>query len=220
MATPNQPAKGQMAAPNAPGPSTEPTFDQKVYMTQSFQSFLHNASITMLVAAPILISIPPRKLDLYTFALSGAFVASANRICKERTGAGLLHQLPGAKLPSYAQQYPSQSNAAPHPKRLLDDTAEQDNVRQSFDKHSLTTGARPPPPSIKAAAKDDWKRKRLAEEQEKLDQGEGYGGMIVDQIWDVWNQAEKQAENVKEIDQAVIEGKGKIVRAKEQEQQR
>ena len=31
--------------------------------------------------------------------------------------------------------------------------------------------------------KEDWKAERLKEEQEKLDQGEGYGDMIKDQIW-------------------------------------
>ena len=35
--------------------------------------------------------------------------------------------------------------------------------------------------------KAGWKERRLAEEQEKISQGEGYGDMIMDQIWEVWN---------------------------------
>ncbi|MCJ1482447.1 hypothetical protein MMC06_002612 [Schaereria dolodes] len=34
---------------------------------------------------------------------------------------------------------------------------------------------------------EDWKEKRLREEKEALETGKGYSGLIIDQIWDVWN---------------------------------
>ena len=34
---------------------------------------------------------------------------------------------------------------------------------------------------------DGWKDRRLREERERLAKGEGYGDMIMDQIWEVWN---------------------------------
>ena len=55
--------------------------------------------------------------------------------------------------------------------------------------------------------KEDWKAERLKEEQEKLDQGEGYGDMIKDQIWDVWTWGQGQAEEVKERDEKVVREK-------------
>jgi hypothetical protein len=35
---------------------------------------------------------------------------------------------------------------------------------------------------------DDWKRKRIEEDRKKIESGKGYGDIIMDQIWDVWNQ--------------------------------
>jgi hypothetical protein len=34
---------------------------------------------------------------------------------------------------------------------------------------------------------EDWKEKRLREEQEAIDRGEGYGSLIMGQINEVWN---------------------------------
>ena len=46
---------------------------------------------------------------------------------------------------------------------------------------------------------EGWKERRLREEQEKINQGEGYGSMIMDQIWEVWNWGDKnKAEEVKD----------------------
>jgi hypothetical protein len=56
----------------------------------------------------------------------------------------------------------------------------------------------------KPIVREDWKERRLKEEQEKLDQGEGYGGMIMDQIWDVWNWGERKAEKLEDKDKQVV----------------
>jgi hypothetical protein len=48
--------------------------------------------------------------------------------------------------------------------------------------------------------KAGWKERRLAEEQEKISQGEGYGGMIMDQIWEVWNWGKEKGEELEEKD--------------------
>lgn len=153
-------------------------------MTETFNTILHNASLGMLILAPVLIAIPPRKLDLYTFALSGAFVASANRLVKERTGQGLLSQLPGAQA-ARAEQQTAKG-------RVLEEIVGGDRIQGSLERRDRLTGA------------EDWKQKRLAEEREKLEAGEGYGGMIMDQIWNVWNWGDHKAENLKWKDEEVV----------------
>ena len=73
-----------------------------------------------------------------------------------------------------------------------------------------TQGLRPA--ALEAKAKElwlggeteGWKERRLKEEQEKIDNGEGYGGMIMDQIWEVWNWGEKKGEKLIEQDQKVL----------------
>lgn len=50
----------------------------------------------------------------------------------------------------------------------------------------------------------DWKEKRDQKEKEALEEGRGYGGLIKDQIWEVWNWGRDKNEEVKEIDEAVL----------------
>lgn len=158
-------------------PQREPTLQERIKMTESFSSLIHNVALGTLIVAPVLILMPPRKLDLYTFMLSSAMLASTNQLVKERTGAGLLYQLPGARKPM-------------EQRRLLEETISRPSVKENLDKHG-------------------WKEARLREEQEKLDAGEGYGSMIVDQIWDVWNQGENKMEEVKRKDEEVVQQKKK-----------
>lgn len=185
--------------------SSEPTLEQKIRMTNSFGTFVHNASLAMLVIAPVLIVLPPRKLDLYTFSLFGAFVVSANQLTKERTGAGLLYQMPGAKPPAIALEYQERMRQ----KRLLDDPQQgtiQGGLQKRGIEHRKSEGLEKMAKELwMGDEKPGWKEKRLAEEQKKLDEGEGYGSMIVDQIWEVWNWGEKKAENLKEKDEQVVE---------------
>lgn len=188
-------------------PPREPTLEQKIRMTNSFSSFLHNSSLAMLVIAPILIALPPRKLDMYTFLLAGGFFASANHITKERTGAGLLYQLPGARLPPVAVEYQER-------RRLLDEPPSQSQVHMPSIQEQLQRRGieHRKDEGLEKIAKDmwmggekeGWKERRLAEEQKKLDEGEGYGSMIVDQIWEVWNWGEKKAEDLREKDEEVV----------------
>jgi len=50
----------------------------------------------------------------------------------------------------------------------------------------------------------DWKAKRDQREKEALEEGRGYGGLIMDQIWEVWNWGGKKMEEVKEKDEEVV----------------
>jgi len=40
--------------------------------------------------------------------------------------------------------------------------------------------------------KPDWKKRREEEEQEALDEGRGYGGLIMDQLKEVWTWKTKE----------------------------
>src|SRR5205809_6651881 len=52
---------------------------------EDYVRFKHLAALTCVFAAPVLIALPPRKLDLYTASLGTAFIFSANRLTGERT---------------------------------------------------------------------------------------------------------------------------------------
>ena len=51
---------------------------------------------------------------------------------------------------------------------------------------------------------DDWKQERLREEQSKLHSGEGYGSMMMDQVWEVWNWDKRKMADVKAKDEKVV----------------
>lgn len=51
--------------------------------------------------------------------------------------------------------------------------------------------------------KVDWKAQRDAREKKALEEGRGYGGLIIDQIWEVWNWGR---ERPGEIEEKVVKG--------------
>ena len=177
----------------------------------------------MLFLAPALIALPPRKLDLYTVALAGSFVASANHLTKERTGRGLLGNLPSVNVTrpaaqkTKAEEFHEKYRAEKERKRLLEEPVSV----------SATTSVGRTPSALEAAAKElwmggeteGWKERRLREEQEKINQGEGYGSMIMDQIWEVWNWGEKKGEKITDKDQAFLHRKEQDDRARRREEE-
>ena len=164
----------------------EPTLEQKMHMTDSYHKFVHNTSIAMLFVAPVLIALPPRKLDFYTFTLGGIFAVSGNQLLRERNGVGILGLLPGRSMEA--------SVVAASQGRILEEPVKTDPAVKEIMREARQ----------KPIVREDWKERRLKEEQEKLDQGEGYGGMIMDQIWDVWNWGEKKAEKLENKDKQVV----------------
>jgi hypothetical protein len=157
-------------------------------MARSYETFVHRTAMAMVVVAPALLALPPRKLDLYALALAGSFVASADYLTRERTGRGILGHVPGRRRGQNTQTTAGAAGAA-----------------------AEGTGARPlllqPPSALEAAAakerwgvvgrsSDDdeaqgWKERRWREDRDKMAQGQGYGSIILDQIWEVWNWGNK-----------------------------
>jgi hypothetical protein len=196
----------------------EPTRAQREAMTASYRAFLHNTSLAMLVAAPTLMALPPRKLDLYGLALAGSFVASANYLTQERTGRGLLGNIPSShRQPTGPQgQRTTTTAAAAAAAAAAQGSAEmgrgekkepRSRLREEPMSSSSTTSA------LEAAAKElwvareaeGWKERRLRDKHDKIAHGEGYGSMILDQIWEVWNWGENKADDVKEENKPVLD---------------
>jgi hypothetical protein len=196
-----------------------PTPTQREAMTASYRAFLHHTSLAMLVVAPTLMALPPRKLDLYALALAGAFVASANHLTQERTGRGLLGHIPSSShhhwQPTGPQATAEGSAAEMCRVRETEPRRRRGREDEPVSTSSPAAGAR----SLEAAAAkkergmvageeaEGWKERRGREERDKIARGEGYGSMILDQIWEVWNWGEKnkQAEDVKAENKGVLD---------------
>ena len=177
---------------------SSPTPEQHAHMRDSFQTFLYRTSQTTLVVAPVLILLPPRKLDFYTFLLSGACVVSAGHLIQQRR-LRLAHER-SFLLPSREQQVREQI-AKQKEKRLLEDSSSESVGGKRQGGSLLEEKAKE---LWMGGETEGWKERRLKEERERIENGEGYGDMIMDQIWDVWNWGGKKAEELKETDKEVL----------------
>ncbi|RDW79241.1 uncharacterized protein DSM5745_06093 [Aspergillus mulundensis] len=161
-----------------------------------FARFKNYAAYTFLIASPILIALPPRKLDHLTVALTTAFGFSANHIARERTGRSIVDRIesriarPHSSLPTeQAREY--QARVRAERERRMEEVGisreEMEALRARRDQDRGVIGR-----VWMGDAEKGWKEKRIAEEREALAAGKGYGDLIKEQIWEVWNQGEKE----------------------------
>ncbi|RJE18562.1 hypothetical protein PHISCL_09108, partial [Aspergillus sclerotialis] len=87
-------------------PSDGPSPETVARRQEDYLRFKHYAAITFLFAGPVLIALPPRKLDGLTVIQFSAFCMSANYLVRERTGKSFLGHITrplaerGNELPS------------------------------------------------------------------------------------------------------------------------
>ncbi len=159
-------------------PQRQPTTDD----TQRFIKALHNTAIFALVACPVLAILPPRKFDTYTFGLGGATLFSANYLLREQTGRSAWQHITGRR-PQPVLHTPMQSSVI--------SSTEQSNLNRELvhdvqDMRDLGKHA----PSVTEqvlSQRDVWKAEREQEIKDDVEEGKGFGDMIMDQIWEVWN---------------------------------
>ncbi|MCJ1376944.1 hypothetical protein MMC17_000034 [Xylographa soralifera] len=175
----------------------------------AFTTATHALSLTLLLAAPLLVALPPRKLDLYTFSLSSAWLVSANHLTTERTGASIasnLSQRFGRATRSVEpprERTPPQLGAETARARMA---AEERTRRLGRDGQVLASVAAQRQQQeeggeggILGKAEqvwmggegEGWKERRLREEREALAEGKGYWDLITEQVWEVWNWGRK-----------------------------
>lgn len=150
--------------------------------TAEYQKFKYYTAITFLVASPILIALPPRKLDFYTASLTGAFLLSSNHITRERTGRGITEHLSSRlafQSPSIVRDLPG--DRAEEVRARLRAEREREGKRKIEEEKGVVESI------WMGGETEGWKERRLREEQKALDEGKGYGDLIKEYVWDVWN---------------------------------
>lgn len=170
-----------MSAPQPPGlPPPSPSSGER------YRTLTHNLSLGLLFLCPAIALLPPRKLDLYTFSLGGAWIASANHLTRERSGRSILEHFNGVGNSIVGHEMPTEK-ARELQKRVREE-------RQRTLRESANGGEEVPAKQRgilekvwMGDEKEGWKERRLQEEREAIEEGRGYGGLIVDQIWEVWN---------------------------------
>ncbi|KAK0507636.1 hypothetical protein JMJ35_009525 [Cladonia borealis] len=139
--------------------------------------------LTLLLACPVLALLPPRKLDLYTFTLSGAWVYSATELAYSHPRRVRL-------------QY--QAQAMMRDAGVGEDEMEEGKgrgLRSEATEESLGDGNGEIEDGgvrgllRKAWMGDEkagWQKRRLEREREELESGKGYGDLIMEQVREVF----------------------------------
>ncbi|TKA70520.1 hypothetical protein B0A49_07499 [Cryomyces minteri] len=185
---------------SAPQPPTRPPTTAE---TEQFRSLTHNLSLGLLFLCPAIALLPPRKVDFYTFGLGTAWLVSANHLTRERSGRSILQHfhhatsqdggsLPTEKARELQRRLKEERLLRAQPSGQGSERGDVDQV----DKEGKSLGI--VERVWMGSEKEGWKERRLREEQEALDEGRGYGGLIMDQIYEVWNWKKRDADDEEE----------------------
>lgn len=135
----------------------------------------HNLAIVVLVACPLIAALPPRRLNLGTAGLGLSWVLAGNHLLRERQNRiALSHHASGLGAQMGAGTKPEVERGLNAEARAADERNEgkQPLIQLPADTEANRT----------------IKSQRAEEYQRKLDEGAGYGDIIKEQVWEVWNQ--------------------------------
>ncbi|PLB37262.1 uncharacterized protein BDW47DRAFT_38962 [Aspergillus candidus] len=181
-----------------------------------YERFKDYVAYGFVLGAPILIALPPRKLDHFTALLTFSFLAGVNHTTRIHTGRSALEHLMSSRGESKPEGSSSGGGGWGMPTKRAEEIqaklrAAREAQIQAEEARLAAAGAN------RAAAEEEleklrarreqekgvvekvwmggesegWKEKRLREEQKALDEGRGYGDLIRDHIWDVWTWGKK-----------------------------
>lgn len=151
------------AFPSPPQMTTPTTTAQSAADIERWQSVFYRSSIAMCILCPAVMLMPPRKADLYTLGLGVTFFLSAGYVSEVRTGHGLLWHV-GNGLPKWNR----------HRVQMQEDGT----MKKVWIGQEEGMG--------------DWVEKRKREEQEALEEGRGYGGLIGDYAKEAFGREKKE----------------------------
>jgi hypothetical protein len=170
---------------------------------QKFEKLGRYAAIGGVVVCPVIALLPPRKLDLYTFALAVSTYISADHLCNSYTGRGVIESVFAPRWKSRELEPVEKGTgfSLPTPKARELHEQYQKQLRELEIREAQKEGKPIPPPKQNknilrqlwmGDEEEGWKERRLEEERKALAEGKGYSGIIMDQIWEVWNWDKKK----------------------------
>ncbi|RMJ23729.1 hypothetical protein PHISP_05409 [Aspergillus sp. HF37] len=156
-----------------------------------YRRFKHYAAITCFIASPILIALPPRRLNTLSAIQVSAFGMSTNHLIREYTGQSVAGHI--FSRISSSQDLPSERAQAIQAKlRATRDAQIRDNGNTVGDELEKLQGQQQNDKGLAQRVwmgneTEDWKERRLQEEQKVLSEGKGYWDLIMRYISDAWS---------------------------------
>ncbi|OJD30469.1 uncharacterized protein BKCO1_6000022 [Diplodia corticola] len=190
------PSEAPSAPPDVPTPATDmlPAGEREGYA-----KLTHRLSIWLLVVCPAIALLPPRKLDLYTAGLGGMSLVAAEHLARERTGRTILQRVSGGfdNAVQPADHMPTERARQVREMQLRAKEEREAVLRQAGQeqqerKQQAQAQAHEDKDGVlqrvwMGGETEGWRERRLKEEREAIEEGRGYGDLIMDQIWEVWN---------------------------------
>lgn len=191
---------------SAPSPPSPPSSTTAIDSSRAQAQLIHTVSIACVVLCPVILALPPRKLDVYSVALVSSTLVGGNQLAQEYTGRSILTRIKEVGAPQPRRiTIPAPDNAIHHSltSRVSGSTIGREADRSNAEpfgesKTNLTTRILVEVQKKKSEeehksvlsetrGKSQWKKERDDREKEALEEGKGYGDMISEQIWEVWN---------------------------------
>lgn len=144
--------------------------DRKI---EASDNLYHGAAWGMLVVCPLVALLPPRRLNFGTTSLGVSWLLSANYLVQERRHRPSIIGVCRTDEDSLAQDK---------------DTGKGEREATTIHKFKDPADQKKSLSQLPTSQVEDTRRRRIEYHQDKLDEGAGYGDIIKEQIWDVWNQ--------------------------------
>lgn len=149
-------------------------------------AFIHNSAIAGAIITPIIMALPPRKMDVRFFVLAGAFSLATNQLAYEYTGQSIygrfgsrVGSMMGTELPEGAKR--TQQLLREHREREAADRA-----RAAVAVEEKKGIAKVLNDTWMGGEGEDWREKRAEEHRKKFAEGQGFGDIIMGQVAEVF----------------------------------
>ncbi|KIW03517.1 uncharacterized protein PV09_05282 [Verruconis gallopava] len=170
--------------------STEPKSPEQplspMQQAADFDTIRRNLAIAGVIICPILIALPPRKLDIYTFALGGSTLISLNYLRKHATGRSFLESAgvtgPGNSVAAAGDSYTGlmPTERARLYQQLLKERKEAEAAGKTWVPRTIEEQKSVLESVREAKVEEDWRAIRNRKEREAFERGDGVGTLIKD----------------------------------------
>ncbi|KAK6219665.1 hypothetical protein QIS74_05167 [Colletotrichum tabaci] len=151
---------------------------------------VHNTAIAASIICPLIMLIPPRRIDWRFFMLTTGFSASTNQLAYDWTGQSIYQRVQSRFARMFPTALPEQAQRTKQllrEERMRREGLTEEQMRAiEYKKRNLAQrlwyGSEP----------EDWDAKRGAEHAKALAEGKGLGDLIVEQVSEVWSSAKKE----------------------------
>ncbi|KAF6845372.1 rhomboid family membrane protein [Colletotrichum musicola] len=165
--------------------STNPKTESTAPPHMGTPPLVHNFCLAAAIVSPILMILPPRRMDWRFFMHSTIFSASTNQLIYDWTGHSVYQRM-GARLeamfPTTMPEKAQRTKQLLREERMRREGLTEEQMRAiEYQKRNLAQrvwyGSEP----------EDWDAKRGEEHAKALAEGKGLGDLIAEQVKEVWD---------------------------------